>query len=160
MSSAVGFGTIRLAIKHAWGESFITVETKPPCPFHVFRRRRGKSLFPWQPNWLSLSQEWGRKGKVERREGRGAGVWAGGMSGGMTLLTDLHLTSRGTCHIGFLLSWRGKCDWYFLMKQRRGRSPELKIRQLNFSLLSLTIAHCSHGSVSRHDPGSCSDVLS
>lgn len=51
-------------------------ETKPPCPSHVFQHRHWKSLFPWQPNWLSLSQEWRRR---QRREGRGVCVcvWGG-----------------------------------------------------------------------------------
>lgn len=33
MGSAVGFGTISLAIKHAWGESFITGRNKAALPF-------------------------------------------------------------------------------------------------------------------------------
>jgi len=33
MGSAVGFGTISLAIKHAWGESFITGRNKTALPF-------------------------------------------------------------------------------------------------------------------------------
>lgn len=50
-------------------------ETKPPCPSHVFQHRHWKSLFPWQPNWLSLSQEWRRR---QRREGRGVCVCVAG----------------------------------------------------------------------------------
>lgn len=131
MGSTVGFGTISLAIKHAWGESFITSETKPPCPSHVFQHRHGKSLFPWQPNWLSLSQEWGRRERRrrERRQGRGcrAEAWH-------SVLTSTWPLGE---HTGFLLSWREK-TWLVVSNETKTswvawvKNPSSKFLFLSF----------------------------
>lgn len=75
MGSAVGFQTISLVIKHAWGESFITGRNKAALPAPRVSTSHGKSLFPWQPNWLSLSQEWGRR-RRRRQARRGSCVEA------------------------------------------------------------------------------------
>lgn len=107
MGSAVGFRTISLTIKHAWGESFITQRNKANPASPRVSPLHGKSLFPWQPNWLSLSKEWGRR---RWQAGRG--------SGGMTVHADLHLTSRCVRHIAFLLSRRETLNGYFQTKQR------------------------------------------
>lgn len=81
MSTAVEFGTISLAIKHAWGESFITGETKPPCPSHVFLHRHGKkpvSLATKRALFVTGMEEGGGGGGAEQGHD----------------YTDLHLTSR------------------------------------------------------------------
>lgn len=67
MGSAVGFRTISLTIKHAWGESFITRRNKATLPSPRVSTLHGKSLFPWQPNWLSMSKEWGRRRRQAKR---------------------------------------------------------------------------------------------
>lgn len=84
MGSAVGFGTISLAIKHAWGESFITGRNKAALPFPRV------PTSPWKKP-VSLAT---KRALFVTGMGR-AEVEAGGeLSGGMTVHDDLHLTSR------------------------------------------------------------------
>lgn len=86
MGSAVGFGTISLAIKHAWGESFITGRNKAALPFP----RVPTSLWK-KPVSLATKLALFVTGMGKEEEEGGE---EGELSGGMTVHADLHLTSR------------------------------------------------------------------
>lgn len=85
MGSAVGFGTISLTIKHAWGESFITERNKAALPFPRVLAS------PWKkPVSLATKLALFVTGMGKKEEGGEEGE----LSGSMTVHTDLHLTSR------------------------------------------------------------------
>lgn len=85
MGSAVGFGTISLAIKHACGESFITGRNKAALPFPRV------PTSPWKkPVSLATKLALFVTGMGKEEEGGEEGE----LSGGMTVRADLHLTSR------------------------------------------------------------------
>ena len=71
MGSAVGFGTISLAIKHAWGESFITgaKQSRPALPT-CFNIAVEKACFPGN-----------QTGSLCHRNGEGGGGGGGGGGG-------------------------------------------------------------------------------